>query len=314
MNQPEARDHAPGKPIAVAIACFNQGRYLAEAIRSVLAQTRPPDEIILVDDGSTDCTSEVAASFPSVTTVHQRNAGLSAARNTALGLTRADRILFLDADDLLRPGALTAAERCLDADPARAFVHGGYVIVNDRLGPLSHHRAPTVASPFLELLGGNYIAMHGTVLYDVARLRESGGFDVGLASCEDYDVYLRLTRRYPIGAYAEEAAEYRQQDHGLSTNALRMVATSRAVIRRHAGSSRQDAAHRAAARQGMAFMTGHYAGLLLASWHRAHLGRQRRAALVRLARDTRAHPAAVLPTMAWLLGLSLRTVARRLQR
>ncbi|MGI4800778.1 MAG: glycosyltransferase family A protein [Janthinobacterium lividum] len=314
MSQPQTRDHASGKSIAVAIACFNQGRYLAEAIRSVLAQTRPPDEIILVDDGSTDSTRDVAAAFPSVIYVYQCNAGLSAARNTALVLTGAARILFLDADDLLRPGALAAAERCISADPARAFVHGAYVIVDDRRILLSRHQAITAASPFLELLRGNYIAMHGTVLYDAPRLRDSGGFDVGLASCEDYDVYLRLARRHPIAAYAEEAAEYRRQDQGLSTNALRMIATSRAVIHRHAGSSRQDSAHRAAARHGLDFMTRYYAAYLLDTLHRAHLARRHRDALLRLARDVRAHPAAILPTAARLLGLSVQAAVRRLRR
>ena len=314
MSQPETRDRLPGKLIAVAIACFNQGRYLAEAIQSVLAQTCPPDEIILVDDGSTDCTRDVAAAFPSVIYVYQCNAGLSAARNTALALTRAARILFLDADDLLRPGALAAAGRCFDADPARAFVHGAYAVVDERRVLLSRHQAMTVASPFLELLRGNYIAMHGTVLYDVARLRDSGGFDVGLASCEDYDVYLRLARRHPVAAYAEEAAEYRRHDQGLSTSALRMTATSRAVIRRHAGPSQQDPAHRAAARQGIDFFTGYYTDRLLDALRRAHLTRRRRDALYRLARDVRDHPAAVLPITARLLERSLQVAVRWLRR
>ena len=314
MNQPETRDHSAGKLIAVAIACFNQGRYLADAIQSVVAQTRPPDEIILVDDGSTDCTRDVAAAFPSVIYVYQCNAGLSAARNTALALTRAARILFLDADDLLRPGALAAAGQCLNADPARAFVHGAYVIVDERRVLLSRHQVMTAASPFLELLRGNYIGMHGTVLYDVARLRDSGGFDVGLASCEDYDVYLRLARHHPVVAYAEEAAEYRRQDQGLSTNALRMIATSRAVIRRHAGPLQQDTAHRAAARHGMDFMTEYYTDQLLDALLRAHLTRRRRNALFRLTRDMRDHPAAVLPITARLLELSLRAAVQWLRR
>jgi hypothetical protein len=98
------------------------------------------------------------------------------------------------------------------------------------------------------------VAMHGTVLYDAELLRRSGGFDPGLASCEDYDVYLRLARDHPIAAYPAIAAEYRRHGHSLSRNALRMIATSHQVIDRHATTPEEHVL----ATQGKAVMMRYY--------------------------------------------------------
>ena len=95
-----------GMTVAVIIPTFNHARFLAEAIKSVLAQTRPADEIIVVDDGSTDDPAAVVAKFPTVRLIRQDNRGLSAARNTGLRNCKASHIVFLDADDRLLPTAL----------------------------------------------------------------------------------------------------------------------------------------------------------------------------------------------------------------
>jgi hypothetical protein len=112
--------------VSVVIPCFNQGRYLRDAVQSVLAQTRQPDEIIIINDGSTHETAEVAACCKSVDYIVQENRGLAAARNTGLRHATANYILFLDSDDVLLPKAI---EHCLDvfsAQPDVAFVYGGF--------------------------------------------------------------------------------------------------------------------------------------------------------------------------------------------
>lgn len=93
------------KKIAVIIPCFNYGRYLGECIESVLNQTRKVDEIIVVDDESTDNTKEVAAKYP-VKYIWQKNKGLSGARNTGIRAASSEYIMCLDADDKLVPGAI----------------------------------------------------------------------------------------------------------------------------------------------------------------------------------------------------------------
>src|SRR5215212_9690625 len=91
--------------VSVVIPCYNQAHFLSEAIESVLAQTHPNFEIIVVDDGSTDNTSEVAARYPGVRHIRQDNQGLAAARNTGLRESKGTCLVFLDADDRLLPNA-----------------------------------------------------------------------------------------------------------------------------------------------------------------------------------------------------------------
>jgi glycosyltransferase involved in cell wall biosynthesis len=117
--------------VSVIIPCYNHARYLGQAIESVLDQSYPRVEIIVVDDGSTDHTTQVAARYSGVHYVRQENQGLSAARNTGLRQSRGDFPVFLDADDLLLPGALEAGLNCLKTQPEAAFVSGHYRYIQE---------------------------------------------------------------------------------------------------------------------------------------------------------------------------------------
>src|SRR4051794_29900976 len=99
--------------VAVIIPTFNHAHFLADAIGSVLAQTRAADEIIVVDDGSTDDPAAVVAEFREVRFIRQNNRGLSAARNTGLASCATRYVVFLDADDRLLPIALQAGLACI---------------------------------------------------------------------------------------------------------------------------------------------------------------------------------------------------------
>jgi glycosyltransferase involved in cell wall biosynthesis len=99
--------------VTVVIPCYNQAHFLGEAIESVLEQTYPHYEIVVVDDGATDNTSEVASRYPGkVRLIRQENRGLSGARNTGIRHSEGEYMVFLDADDRLLPEAL---ERALSA-------------------------------------------------------------------------------------------------------------------------------------------------------------------------------------------------------
>lgn len=98
--------------VSVLITCYNYGRYLAECLESVIAQTRPPEEIVVVDDGSTDDTPEVAKRYPTVRYVRQENAGYGGATNRAVAESTGDILLHLDADDYLFP---TKVQKILEA-------------------------------------------------------------------------------------------------------------------------------------------------------------------------------------------------------
>jgi glycosyltransferase involved in cell wall biosynthesis len=106
------------------IGAYNAAPYLGEAIESVLAQDYEPVELIVVDDGSTDGTAEVARSFADVTVVSQENGGNGAARNRAVENASGDLYAFLDADDRFTPGKLSLQKAALDADPGLDMVFG----------------------------------------------------------------------------------------------------------------------------------------------------------------------------------------------
>lgn len=112
--------------ISVIIPVYNGERYLAEAIESVLAQTRSPDEIIIVDDGSTDDSAAVARRYASLARlVQQPNLGAGAARNRGVEAAQGAWLAFLDADDLWLPDKLTRQMALFEADPDLATAYGG---------------------------------------------------------------------------------------------------------------------------------------------------------------------------------------------
>src|ERR687898_2206392 len=110
--------------VTVVIPCYNQAHFLGEAIESVLSQSYPNFEIIVVDDGSTDNTSEVASRYEGVRLVRQENRGLAGARNTGIKHSEGEYLVFLDADDRLLPEALAVGLGCFEAHPECALVAG----------------------------------------------------------------------------------------------------------------------------------------------------------------------------------------------
>lgn len=110
--------------VSVMIGAYNAAPYLGEAIESVLAQDYEPLELIVVDDGSTDGTADVARSYPQVQLIRQQNGGNGAARNRAVENASGALYAFLDADDRFTPGKLTVQQAALDEDPGLDMVFG----------------------------------------------------------------------------------------------------------------------------------------------------------------------------------------------
>ena len=202
--------------VSVVIPCYNQARYLGEAIESVLAQTYQHFEIVVIDDGSTDSSAEVAARYANVRSIRQPNQGRCAARNAGLGESRGDYIVFLDADDRLLPHALKTGVERLVAHPECALTYGFYYHITSNGSPLPMHQPYEVDKDhYLELLRTNIINMVAAVMFRREVFEIVGGFDVSLTGAEDYDLYFRIARRFPIHRHSEVIAEYRQ--HGANT-------------------------------------------------------------------------------------------------
>ena len=125
--------------------------------------------------------------------------------------------MFLDADDRLMPGALETNLAWLRERVDWAFVSGEHRYIDKAGRLLEEWTRPAVTDEhYAQLLKGNYIGMCATVMYRRAVFDSVGSFDAGLNACEDYDLYLRIARRLPVGAHPQPVAEYRRYGSAMS--------------------------------------------------------------------------------------------------
>lgn len=184
--------------ISVVIPSHNRALLLARALDSVLAQTEPPEECLVVDDGSSDDTEAlVRSAYPQVTYLKQPHRGVSAARNAGIAQARGDWVAFLDSDDYWMPDKLLHQRRAVaGGDPVICHTDEIWIRRGKRVNPMRKHRKR-----------GGWIYSHclprcaispSTSMVRRDVLRQAGGFDEGLPACEDYDLWLRLCARHPV--------------------------------------------------------------------------------------------------------------------
>ncbi|MCU1294691.1 MAG: glycosyl transferase family 2 [Bryobacterales bacterium] len=254
-----------GESVAVVLTTYNDAAFLREAISSVIAQKRPADEVIVVDDGSEVSPAPVFADFPQIRLLRKSNGGLSSARNAGLHFASSRYISFLDADDRLEPNAIEAGLACFARQPEAAMVYGGHRRIQADGSPLSVDLfQPLGEDPYADLLTGNRIGMHATALYRREVLLALGGFDEELRRCEDYDLYLRLALSYPIASHPEIIAEYRWHGGNVSKERGEMLQAVLAVLDRHRGKTRT---HRKAWRAGQRNWKDWYETGQLVQWN-----------------------------------------------
>ncbi|MBD0373703.1 MAG: glycosyltransferase [Pyrinomonadaceae bacterium] len=221
--------------VSVIIPCYNQAHFLGEAIESVLNQSYPHYEIIVVDDGSTDNTSEVAESYTQVKLLRQENHGRPAVgRNNGFLESVGDYIVFLDSDDHLLPDALEIGLSYLESHPEYAFVSGHCRAMDSSGAPLPVRQDPCIEKEhYLALLHHNYIWTPGTVMFRREALERAGCFNISMSmkGSEDYDLYLRIARESPVYCHAHAVVEYREHGASLSRNAATMLKSTLTVHR-----------------------------------------------------------------------------------
>lgn len=249
--------------MSVVIPCFNHGHFLAGAIESVVAQTHSPIEIIVVDDGSTDNTAEVAARFPQISYFYQGNAGLAAARNTGLRAAGGDYVCFLDADDVLYPSGIELGLACFAKNPECGYVWGGFRLVSEGDEEAIERLPGTRNVDYCALLKQNWISMIAAVLFRTPLLSSAGGFDRSLRASEDYEVYLRIARQFPIASHQGLVAECRRHGANMSGNPRLMLLTTLRVLQAQEIHARRDRNRRAALRQGYRLYRRVYGGRLV---------------------------------------------------
>src|SRR5829696_17619 len=218
-REPRGKRQACAGLVSVVIPCYNQAHFLGEAIESVLDQSYPNFEIIVVDDGSPDDTSEVAGRYPEVSLVRQENRGLSGARNAGLARSEGEYVVFLDADDRLLPEALETHLEHLEAHPECAFASGPCRRIAADGSPLPTPLQRHIEGDhYLVLLHRCYIWPPAVVMFRRAILETVGGFDTSLCPAEDHEMYLRIARRFPVCRHEKVVAEYRQHGTKASGN------------------------------------------------------------------------------------------------
>ncbi len=188
--------------LSAIIPTYNYGIFLKDAVTSVLNQTVSDLELIVVDDGSTDKTTEVIDSIKD-RRIHyhfQGNQGLAQARNTGIRLSSGKYLAFLDADDTWLPQKSAWQFQLFEQNPGAGLVYGSYRVVDIKGESLAVRNAEIVKANWLEkLVCGNYVA--GSASTSMVRrdvFVKAGLFDPNLAACEDWDLWLRIARWYEI--------------------------------------------------------------------------------------------------------------------
>lgn len=219
--------------VSVIIPCFRQAQFLADAIESVLSQTYATHEIVVIDDGSPDNTSEVASRYQGIRCIRQQNSGLASARNRGLRETTGEYLIFLDADDRLLPNALSVGVDALDANPECAFTWGFNRPIGSRGNVLGGISNPLEKYPsYADLLERNIVGPPVGAMFRRGPLIEAGGFACFPPACEDYELYLRLARNRCFHCHHELVAEYRYHDSKMSSDCMLMLKAMLLILER----------------------------------------------------------------------------------
>ena len=229
--------------VDIIIPAYNAARYLPAALESVAAQTFADWRILLVDDGSTDETADVVAPYrerlgAKLVYLKQANAGLPAARNTAIRNASAELLALLDADDVWLPHRLAASVRSFEGHPEVGLSYGLVTSIDADGAPLgtftgnSRHAQGSIA-PFIYMRKVELPCP--TMTFRRRCVDEVGMFDETMRATEDRDLWLRIALRYQVAYIPEVLALYRVSAASMSADPDRMLNAQVRFIRKHYG-------------------------------------------------------------------------------
>lgn len=228
--------------VSICVPAYRADRYIESTLDSVRAQTYTHWELIVVEDGSQDCTQMIVNTLaarvvqPVRYLRHAENRGLPATRNTGIEAARGDWIALLDSDDLWMTDHLESLVRKLDEGDAD-LVHAGSILFQSDSGKFLQERTPTpgmIADFPGSLFRGEYIIQPASVLLRRDLWRSVGGFDPAFRYVEDRDMWLRCARAGARFAYTGKlTCLYRKHGTALSTHAAEMAEASAAVFDKH---------------------------------------------------------------------------------
>ena len=231
---------AVAERMSVVVPSYNHERFVGAAIRSVIGQSRPPDELVVIDDGSRDGSVAVIerelAQVPIPTRLIVReNRGLSATLNEGLRLTSGTYFAYLASDDTWAPTRLATGIAALEAHPAAVMAFGAATIVDaqDRVLDTWGSNYHVVNLSLDDLLRFTSIPLASTVTYRRTAI-ESIGWNESSAM-EDYELYLRLAARGPFAYIETPEGTWRMHESNVSKDLPRMLREALGTQRRVAG-------------------------------------------------------------------------------
>lgn len=250
--------------VSVVIPCYKQARFLPEALESVLAQSHAAVEVMVVDDGSPDASSQIAARYSGVRCIRQENQGVSEARNAGFRASRGDYFIFLDADDRLTPVAVEAHLRCFASHPEAGFVVGDidHITVDGTFR--SSRRWPLLQSEhYRELLKLNHVGNTIAVMFRRSAFQAMGGFERSFEPAEDYELLLRCSRSFPSAHHRTVVAQYRRHAANTSRRGVVMLRATHRVMQSQERFVKGNGALEAALRRGKNYWRERYGGVTI---------------------------------------------------
>jgi len=211
--------------VNVIIPAYNAQDYIRDSVESVLLQTYDNVEIIVINDGSTDKTPEILASFgKKIRVIHQENKGLSEARNAGIQAANGQLIAFLDSDDLWLTEKIEKQAALFTKDPQLGFAYTGISIFGQGAGKDFKDIKPKFYRGHVlrELFCYPFITVSSAMVKKIC-LDEVGLFDPENPSTQDYDLWMRLAERYRVDFIDEPLVRYRVHDSAMSRNRVFML-------------------------------------------------------------------------------------------
>ncbi|NJM47790.1 MAG: glycosyltransferase family 2 protein [Alkalinema sp. RU_4_3] len=226
--------------VSVVVPAYNIAGYLTATLRSLTTQTYDNFEVLIVDDGSTDKTAQVAhafaANYENFHLLRKPNGGLSSARNFGIAAAKGEYIALLDGDDLYRPEKLARHVAILDRKPEIGLVYSASQALRDDGGRTWFYLSgkPVAEDPLEALLYKNFVGHGSNAMFRRSLVAQVGGFDERLVSVEDLDFWLRIAETGEWEFYRDRRVlcDYRVRPAGLSYNTQQMQKTHELVIGR----------------------------------------------------------------------------------
>ena len=226
--------------VSVVLTTYNGASrgYLVEAIESVLNQSYPDYELLIVDDGSDDHTREQCSAFlgnSRIRYLYQANKGLAGARNTGIQASYGEFICFLDDDDIWKPNKLQSQidfiETRLTGIENWGLLFTWLELIDSQGKLISFRGKRDKGSIYKKLVFENIIGAPSSVLVRRRVLEDIGLFDESLiSSCEDWDLWLRISKKYLVFPVKDYLVRYREHQNSMSANFDKMFASAKQVV------------------------------------------------------------------------------------